>query len=192
MRPSRTRPSVAALLITTEAMVAEVPKKNAPAGDGMPPAAAWAAWTSNPTLPHEMRNPAAMPWFLFDAAYLVTMPDRCRPRRGRPGWIVSDNVTKFTCNAMLAWFKEAAIDWRFIAPGKPMHRPRSPHGSPSYYKERPHFSPKYLTPAGSRCHIRPQRTIGGSTPTSFADRPLLHSRRMAYKTRDSKGRWMKV
>ena len=29
--------SVAALLITTEAMVAEVPKKNAPAGGGMPP-----------------------------------------------------------------------------------------------------------------------------------------------------------
>ena len=38
--------SVAGLLITTEAMVAEVPKKNqgAPA---MPGAAAWAAWTSN-------------------------------------------------------------------------------------------------------------------------------------------------
>ena len=29
--------SVAALLITTEAMVAELPKKNAPAGGGMPP-----------------------------------------------------------------------------------------------------------------------------------------------------------
>ena len=29
--------SVAALLITTEAMITELPKKNAPAGGGMPP-----------------------------------------------------------------------------------------------------------------------------------------------------------
>jgi hypothetical protein len=36
---------VAAVLINTEAMIAELPKKNAPAA-GMPPAAAWLAWTS--------------------------------------------------------------------------------------------------------------------------------------------------
>jgi len=41
--------SVAALLITTEAMVAELPKKQSPAA-GMPPAAAWAAWTSEFTV----------------------------------------------------------------------------------------------------------------------------------------------
>ena len=35
--------------------------------------------------------------------------------------IVSDHGTEFTCNAMLAWCKDAAIDWHFIAPGKPMH-----------------------------------------------------------------------
>ncbi|MDA9397235.1 hypothetical protein XH79_00010, partial [Bradyrhizobium sp. CCBAU 45389] len=32
----------------------------------------------------------------------------------------SDHGTEFTCNAMLAWCKDAAIDWQFIAPGKPM------------------------------------------------------------------------
>jgi hypothetical protein len=38
--------SVAGLLITTEAMIAELPKKNA-GGGGMPPGgAAWAAWIS--------------------------------------------------------------------------------------------------------------------------------------------------
>ena len=40
--------SVAALLITTEAMIAELPKKNAPAAAACPRAAAWAAWTSDP------------------------------------------------------------------------------------------------------------------------------------------------
>jgi putative transposase len=41
-------------------------------------------------------------------------------RRGKPGMIVSDNGTEFTCNAMLAWCKDYKIDWHFIAPGKPM------------------------------------------------------------------------
>jgi putative transposase len=31
-------------------------------------------------------------------------------RRNRPGAIVSDNGTEFTCNAMLAWCKETGID----------------------------------------------------------------------------------
>jgi transposase InsO family protein len=41
-------------------------------------------------------------------------------RRGSPSMIVSDNGTEFTCNAMLAWCKDASIDWHFTAPGKPM------------------------------------------------------------------------
>ena len=41
-------------------------------------------------------------------------------QRGKPGMIVSDNGTEFTCNAMLAWCKDNRIDWHFIAPGKPM------------------------------------------------------------------------
>jgi putative transposase len=41
-------------------------------------------------------------------------------RRGKPGTIVSDHGTEFTCNAMLAWSKDTVINWHFIAPGKPM------------------------------------------------------------------------
>ena len=41
-------------------------------------------------------------------------------RRAKPGSIVSDNSNEFTCNAMLAWCKDNAIDWHFIAPGKPI------------------------------------------------------------------------
>ena len=41
-------------------------------------------------------------------------------RRGKPGMIVSDNGTEFTCNAMLTWSENHKIAWHFIAPGKPM------------------------------------------------------------------------
>lgn len=41
-------------------------------------------------------------------------------RRGKPGMIVSDNGTEFTSHAIFAWTKDHAIDWHYIAPGKPM------------------------------------------------------------------------
>ncbi len=41
-------------------------------------------------------------------------------RRGKPGWIVSDSGTEFTCNAMLAGCKDGVFDRHFIAPGKPI------------------------------------------------------------------------
>jgi putative transposase len=40
--------------------------------------------------------------------------------RGKPGMIVSDNGTEFTCNAMLGWCKDMNVNWHFIASGKPM------------------------------------------------------------------------
>jgi putative transposase len=95
-------------------------------------------------------------------------------RRGKPGMIVSDHGTEFTCNAMLAWCKDAAIDWHFIAPGKPMQngfvesfngrmrdellnetlffdlddaRAKIANWVADYNLQRPHSSLKYLTPA---------------------------------------------
>ena len=41
-------------------------------------------------------------------------------RRGKPGMIVSDNGTEFTSHAICAWAKDHAIDWHYIAAGKPM------------------------------------------------------------------------
>ena len=128
-------------------------------------------------------------------------------RRGKPGSIVSDNGTEFTCNAMLAWCKETSIDWHFIAPGKPiknaflksldavcvrglngscsststMRAPRSQCGSPTIMASarilRCNTSRLRPTPPHS-----PQRALGCATPTSSADRPLLHPRQVAYKT----------
>jgi putative transposase len=94
-------------------------------------------------------------------------------RRGKPGSIVSDNGTEFTCNAMLAWCKHAGIDWHFIAPGKPIQnafiesfngrmrdellnetlffdiddaRTKVAAWVADYNDERPHSSLKYLSP----------------------------------------------
>lgn len=40
-------------------------------------------------------------------------------RRGRPRTCVSDNGTELTGMAILAWSQERAVDWHYIAPGKP-------------------------------------------------------------------------
>jgi putative transposase len=94
-------------------------------------------------------------------------------RRGKPGSIVSDNVTVFTCKAMLTWCTDNTIDWHFIAPGKPIQnafvesfncrmrdellnetlffglsdaRNRLAEWVADYNGERPHSSLKYQTP----------------------------------------------
>jgi transposase InsO family protein len=101
-------------------------------------------------------------------------------RRGKPGMIVSDHGTEFTCNAMLGWCKDAAIDWHFIAPGKPMQngfvesfngrmrdellnetlffdlddaRAKIAAWVADYNLQRPHSSLKYLTPAAYAAHL---------------------------------------
>jgi transposase InsO family protein len=104
------------------------------------------------------------------ARELTTILARC----GKPGSIVSDNATEFTCNAMLAWCKETGIDWHFFAPGKPVQnafvesfngrmrdeflnetlffdlndaRSKVAQWVADYNGERPHSSLKYQTPA---------------------------------------------
>ncbi|MDF0523469.1 IS3 family transposase [Bradyrhizobium yuanmingense] len=101
-------------------------------------------------------------------------------RRGKPGMIVSDHGTEFTCNAMLSWCKDAAIDWHFIAPGKPMQngfaesfngrmrdellnetlffdlddaRAKIANWVADYNLQRPHSSLNYLTPAAYAAHL---------------------------------------
>jgi putative transposase len=40
--------------------------------------------------------------------------------RGRPLMIVSDNGTELTSRAILHWQEDHAVEWHYIAPGKPM------------------------------------------------------------------------
>lgn len=100
--------------------------------------------------------------------------------RGKPGMIVSDNGTEFSCNAMLAWCKDTAVDWHFIAPGKPtqngfvesfngrmrdellnetlffdLGHARQTIGAwvADYNLQRPHSSLGYLTPAAFAANL---------------------------------------
>lgn len=66
-----------------------------------------------------MPRPAAIRLFFF------TFPDdddlgEIIARRGRPCMIVSDNGTELVSPAILAFCEEAAIEWHYIAPGKPI------------------------------------------------------------------------
>jgi hypothetical protein len=45
--------------------------------------------------------------------------DRIIALRGKPFTIVSDNGTEMTSRAVLRWSAEQAIDWHYIAPGRP-------------------------------------------------------------------------
>jgi transposase InsO family protein len=101
-------------------------------------------------------------------------------RRGKPGMIVSDNGTEFTCNAMLTWSEDNQIAWHFIAPGKPMQngfcesfngrmrdellnetlffgldhaRARIAAWADDYNSQRPHSSLGYLTPAAYAANL---------------------------------------
>ena len=87
--------SVAGLLITTEAMVAEKPEKESPMPAGGPAAAwaAWATWTSDPTQPDggskEGPRATAAPSFVRPRGRRAARPRsrrrRCRAAGGRTG-----------------------------------------------------------------------------------------------------------
>ena len=53
-------------------------------------------------------------------ARIVRVLDRLVAEWGKPAMIVSDNGTELTCNAMLKWTTANAVEWHYIAPGKPM------------------------------------------------------------------------
>src|SRR6202789_1347347 len=101
-------------------------------------------------------------------------------RRGKPGMIVSDNGTEFTCNAMLTWSENNQIAWHFIVPGKPMQngfcesfngrmrdellnetlffgldhaQARIAAWADDYNSQRPHSSLGYLTPAAYAANL---------------------------------------
>lgn len=46
--------------------------------------------------------------------------DRVAEMRGYPCMVVSDNGTELTSNAILEWQEDRAVEWHYIAPGKPM------------------------------------------------------------------------
>jgi putative transposase len=55
----------------------------------------------------------------LSGARVVRELDAIMARRGKPHTIVSDNGTELTSMAVLKWCQESAVEWHYIAPGKP-------------------------------------------------------------------------
>ncbi|WP_354141056.1 IS3 family transposase [Bradyrhizobium sp. LB11.1] len=98
-------------------------------------------------------------------------------QRGKPGMIVSDNGTEFTCNAMLAWSEENKIDWHFIAPGKPMQngfcesfngRMRDELLNENLFFGLDHARAKIADWVGDYNGQRPHSSLGYLTPAAYA------------------------
>nr|WP_281931203.1 IS3 family transposase [Methylocystis iwaonis] len=97
-------------------------------------------------------------------------------RRGKPGMIVSDNGTEFTSNAVLSWSSENKIEWRYIAPGKPMQngfcesfngRMRDELLNETLFFGLDHAREKIRDWVHDYNHRRPHSALGYATPAAF-------------------------
>ncbi len=107
--------------------------------------------------------------------------DRIADRRGYPKMIVSDNGSELTSNAMLRWQQEHAIEWHYIAPGKPTQNGfiESFNGRlrDECLNEHLFRNLKEAIDIIEAWRIdyntaRPHTSLGGLTPAEFATRPL--------------------
>lgn len=98
-------------------------------------------------------------------------------RRGKPITVVSDNGTELTSMAVLKWCQETAVEWHYIAPGKPMQNGLVESFNGSFRDEclnETLFSS--LTEARSQITKwkedyngeRPHSSLGNMTPIEFA------------------------
>jgi putative transposase len=97
--------------------------------------------------------------------------------RGKPNLIVSDHGTEFTSNAMLAWAQASRIEWRFIAPGKPMQngiceafngRMRDELLNETIFYDLNHARAVLMRWVDAYNRQRPHSALGYLTPTAFA------------------------
>ena len=116
--------------------------------------------------------------------------DRIAELRGYPCMVVSDNGTELTSNAILAWQQEHAIEWHYIAPGKPMQNGfvESFNGRlrDECLNEHLFVSLKEARQIIEEWRIdyntnRPHSSLNGLTPVEFATRPNQgHNRNRLY------------
>ena len=100
-------------------------------------------------------------------------------RRGKPGMIVSDNGTELTSRAILQWQQDQAVEWHYIAPGKPMQNGFVESLNGRFRDECLNEHLFASLPAARRIieewridynARRPHTSLGGLTPNEFATR----------------------
>jgi putative transposase len=99
--------------------------------------------------------------------------------RGRPLMIVSDNGTELTSRAILQWQEDHAVEWHYIAPGKPMQNGFVESLNGRFRDECLNEHLFRSLPAARRLieewridynGRRPHTSLGGLTPNEFATR----------------------
>jgi putative transposase len=100
-------------------------------------------------------------------------------QRGRPCMLVSDNGTEFTSRAILAWSEDLAVEWHYIAPGKPM---QNAFAESFIGRLRDEYLNEHLFRGLNDArqiikgwrhdynHQRPHTSLAGLTPAEFAKR----------------------
>ena len=97
-------------------------------------------------------------------------------RRGKPRTIVSDNGTELTSMAILQWSQDRAIDWHYIAPGKPTQnafvesfngRLRDECLNETLFTGLRHARIKLAIWRQDYNHVRPHSAHGGKTPAEI-------------------------
>ena len=105
--------------------------------------------------------------------------DRIVELRGRPLTIVSDNGTELTSHAILRWQEERAVEWHYIAPGKPQQngfveslngRFRDECLNEHLFRSLPHARRIVDAWRADYNTCRPHTSLGGLTPNEFATR----------------------
>lgn len=105
--------------------------------------------------------------------------DRLVGERGQPLMIVSDNGTELTARAILQWQEDHAVEWHYIAPGKPMQNGFVESLNGRFRDECLNEHLFRGLPAARRIiedwridynTRRPHTSLGGLTPNEFATR----------------------
>lgn len=132
---------------------------------------------------------AAIPDTSISGRRVARELDALIARRGKPGMIVSDNGTEFTCTAILSWAAEHAVAWHYIVPGKPTQngfvesfngRMRDERLNETLFFGLDHARQKLAAWAEDYSTQRPHSSIGYQTPAAHAGLLVAAERHVAY------------
>ncbi len=99
--------------------------------------------------------------------------------RGKPRMVVSDNGTELTSMAILKWTQDRAVDWHYIAPGKPTQnafvesfngRLRDECLNETLFSSLSHAKAVLAAWKHDYNHHRPHSAHAGATPVEFAEK----------------------
>ena len=117
-------------------------------------------------------------------------------RAAKPRTIVSDNGTELTSTAILQWSQDRAVDWHYIAPGKPTQnafiesfngRLRDECLNETLFISLRHAREKLNAWKDDYNLVRPHTSLSGATPAEYAAKAKLGNAPAWLATTTTKG-----